>query len=64
MAKKYASYEENLEALFALKTRIDGFFDNVMVNAENLHVKTNRQNLIASIYNAFKAIADIKEISI
>ncbi len=64
VAKEYASYEENLEALFALKTRIDGFFDNVMVNAENLHVKTNRQNLIASIYNAFKAIADIKEISI
>ena len=62
--QEYASYKENLDALFGLKTRIDSFFDNVMVNAENVHVKTNRQNLIASIYNAFKAIADIKEISI
>lgn len=64
IAQKYASFEEHLDALFALKPRIDAFFDNVMVNAEDLHVKTNRQNLIASIYNAFKSIADIKEISL
>lgn len=64
IAQKYTSYEENLDALFGLKLHIDTFFDNVMVNAEDLHVRTNRQNLIASIYMAFKAIADIKEISI
>ena len=63
-AKKYNSFEENLDALFALKPQIDGFFDNVMVNTEDLNVRTNRQNLIASIYTAFKSIADIKEISI
>lgn len=62
--QKYGSYEENLDALFGLKSDIDAFFDNVMVNAEDLHVRANRQNLIALIYNAFKAIADIKEISI
>lgn len=61
---EYRSFEENLDALFGLKTHIDAFFDNVMVNTEVLHVRKNRQNLIASIYNAFKAIADIKEISI
>ncbi len=60
----YASFEENLDALFALKPYIDGFFDNVMVNTEDLHVRLNRQNLIVSIYTAFKSIADIKEISI
>ena len=60
----YSSYEENLDALFALKPYIDGFFDNVMVNTEDLHVRANRQNLIVSIYTAFKSIADIKEISI
>jgi len=60
----YATYEENLDALFALKPAIDAFFDNVMVNADDVHVRANRQNLIASIYTAFKTIADIKEISI
>ena len=64
VAKKYATYEENLDALFGLKAHIDAFFDNVMVNAEDMQVKTNRQNLIASIYMAFRSIADIKEISI
>ncbi|MBP1680905.1 MAG: glycine--tRNA ligase beta subunit [Proteobacteria bacterium] len=63
-AKTYNSFEENLDALFALKPQIDAFFDNVMVNTEDLNVRANRQNLIASIYNAFKSIADIKEISI
>ena len=64
VAKNYDSFEENLDALFALKPQIDAFFDNVMVNTEDLSVRANRQNLIASIYNAFKSIADIKEISI
>ncbi len=63
-AQKYASYEENLNALFGLKPFIDAFFDNVMVNAQETQIRVNRQNLIASIYNAFRAIADIKEISI
>ncbi|WP_263833151.1 glycine--tRNA ligase subunit beta [Sulfurospirillum oryzae] len=64
VSKTYNSFEENLDVLFALKPQIDAFFDNVMVNTEDLSVRANRQNLIASIYNAFKSIADIKEISI
>jgi len=64
ISNEYASFEENLDALFGLKPQIDAFFDNVMVNTEDVSVRTNRQNLIASIYTAFKAIADIKEISI
>jgi glycyl-tRNA synthetase beta chain len=64
ITKHYDSFEENLDALFALKPQIDAFFDNVMVNTEDLSVRVNRQNLIASVYNAFKSIADIKEISI
>lgn len=63
-ATGYTSFEENLDALFGLKPQIDAFFDNVMVNTEDLNLRANRQNLIASIYNAFKQIADIKEISI
>ena len=62
--RKFDSYEENLDALLALKPMIENFFDNVMVNVEDLNVKTNRQNLIASIYQEFKRIADIKEITV
>ncbi len=60
----FDTYEAKLDALFALKNDIDSFFDNVMVNVEDENIKTNRQNLIASIYQEFRAIADIKEISV
>jgi glycyl-tRNA synthetase beta chain len=60
----YENYKENLDALFALKSPIDNFFDNVMVNAEDEKIKNNRKNLIALIYQNFKSIADIKEITV
>ncbi len=62
--KAYNTYEEKLDALFGLKPQIDNFFDNVMVNVDNKSVKTNRQNLIATIYKEFRSIADIKEITL
>lgn len=62
--KAYASYDEELEALFALKPELDAFFDNVFVNHENANIKTNRKNLIGLVYQAFKKIADIKEITV
>ena len=63
-SKDYKTYEEKLDALFGLKPQIDSFFDNVMVNVEDINIKTNRQNLIAAIYKEFKLIADIKEITL
>lgn len=62
--KQYHSYEEKLDALFGLKKHIDNFFDTVMVNADDEEIKANRLSLIGSIYQEFKKIADIKEISI
>ena len=64
MVKSYDSYEEQLTAMFALKPKLDAYFDEVMVNAEDEAVKNNRKNTVASIYKSFKEIADIKEISI
>ena len=63
-SKEYTSYEEQLDALFAMKPNLDKFFDNVFVNHENDKIKTNRKNLIGLVYQAFKNIADIKEITI
>ncbi len=62
--REYCLYEKKLDALFGLKSYIDDFFDNVMVNVEDKNIKRNRQNIIASIYKEFKSIADIKEITV
>lgn len=63
-SKTYKTYDEELEALFALKPELDNFFDNVFVNHENEKIKTNRKNLVGVIYQGFRKIADIKEITI
>ena len=63
-AREYKDYETQLDALFSLKPQIDAFFEKVMVNVEEPILRRNRQHLIASIYQAFLSIADIKEISI
>jgi glycyl-tRNA synthetase beta chain len=63
-SKNYDGYVENLDALFGLRPQLDGFFDNVMVNAEDEAVKNNRKALVASIYKSLLSIADIKEISV
>lgn len=63
-SKEYLSYEEELDALFALKPQLDNFFDNVFVNHKDENIKANRKNIIGKVYQAFKEIADIKEITI
>ncbi|WP_353662684.1 glycine--tRNA ligase subunit beta [Hydrogenimonas sp. SS33] len=63
-AREYPDYETQLDALFGLKPELDRFFDHVMVNAEDEKLRRNRRNLVGAIYKAFKAVADIKEISV
>ncbi|HIP18169.1 MAG TPA: glycine--tRNA ligase subunit beta [Sulfurovum sp.] len=60
----YPDYKTQFEALFGLKRELDGYFDDVMVNADEEVLKTNRLNTIGSIYKTFKDIADIKEITV
>jgi glycyl-tRNA synthetase beta chain len=62
--EEYADYKERLQRLFSLKDTLDAFFDNVLVNSEDEKLRRNRRNLVASIYRAFREIADIKEISV
>lgn len=63
-SKNYESYEDNLKALFSLKELLDNYFDKVMVNSDDVSLKNNRLATIGQIYNSFKEIADIKEITI
>ena len=64
ISKEYNSYQDKLFALFALKPKLDNYFDDVLVNAEDEALKNNRKNMIGSIYKSFREIADIKEITI
>jgi glycyl-tRNA synthetase beta chain len=59
LANQSDSYEEQLDALMGLQSNLANFFDNVMVNADDEAVKTNRKNLIYNIYKSFYSIADI-----
>ena len=62
--QSYPDYKTELEALFGLKRELDGYFDDVMVNAEDEALKVNRLHTIGSVYKTFKGIADIKEITV
>lgn len=62
--RSYSDYHSELEALFGLKEELDRYFDKVMVNSDDITLKQNRQNMIGSLYKTFRAIADIKEISL
>jgi len=63
-AREYDDYEAQLDALLALKPKLDLFFDTVMVNTDDEVLKNNRKNLIASIYKSIYQVADIKEVSL
>ncbi len=64
MDAEYETLEERLDALFALKAPLDTFFDNVMVNAEDLNIRANRKALVGMIYAEIYSIADIKNITL
>lgn len=60
----FADYAQRLDALFGLKRELDAYFEDVMVNIEEIALRVNRQHMIGSIYKTFRDIADIKEITI
>jgi glycyl-tRNA synthetase beta chain len=55
-------YLEALELIATLRPAIDGFFDQVMVMAPEVHLRANRLALIASVLSDFSRIADFSEI--
>lgn len=51
-------YTAALSKLASLQAPLDAFFEDVMVNAENLAIRDNRHELLAALRNAFTGIAD------
>lgn len=64
MRENHTQVFDQLSALLGLRTELERFFENVLVNVDNAPLRENRQTLIAHIYRAFWRIADIKEISL
>ena len=59
---RQADYVGVLERLALLQGPVDGFFDEVMVNAENPAVRANRLALLESLQQQLLAVADISRL--
>jgi glycyl-tRNA synthetase beta chain len=56
-------YAASLQALAALRTPVDAFFDKVMVNAEDAALRNNRLGLLAILHQAMNRVADLSKLS-
>ena len=55
-------YTASLQTLAALRVPVDAFFDGVMVNAEELDLRLNRQGLLKSLHDAMNRVADLSRL--
>jgi glycyl-tRNA synthetase beta chain len=53
------NYTASLQTLAALRAPVDAFFDDVMVNAEAMDLRLNRQGLLKSLHLAMNRVADL-----
>jgi glycyl-tRNA synthetase beta chain len=42
---------------------VDAFFDDVMVNAEQLDLRLNRQGLLKTLHDAMNRVADLSRLA-
>ncbi|WP_218241169.1 glycine--tRNA ligase subunit beta [Comamonas fluminis] len=56
-------YTANLQALAALRAPVDAFFEQVMVNAEDAALKSNRLSLLANLHAAVNRVADLSQLA-
>jgi glycyl-tRNA synthetase beta chain len=56
-------YTASLQALAALKTPVDAFFDSVMVNADDPALKANRLALLNQLHQTMNRVADLSRLA-
>ena len=61
-AKKHESYDETLKVLAEAKSITDNFFDNVIVNDENLEIKKNRLELLQMLCKTYNNFIDFSKV--
>jgi len=62
-AFRSGDYTASLRALAVLKSPVDAFFDSVMVNADDLALRSNRQGLLATLQLAMNRVADLSKLA-
>ncbi len=56
-------YTGSLQTLAALRDPVDDFFDGVMVNAEAMDLRLNRQGLLKRLHVAMNRVADLSRLA-
>ncbi len=56
-------YTASLQTLAVLRAPVDAFFDDVMVNAEQMDLRLNRQGLLKSLHEAMNRVADLSRLA-
>jgi glycyl-tRNA synthetase beta chain len=56
-------YTASLQTLAVLRGPVDAFFDDVMVNAEEMDLRLNRQGLLKSLHDAMNRVADLSRLA-
>jgi len=56
-------YTGSLQTLAGLRAPVDAFFDGVMVNAEDLDLRLNRQGLLKRLHLAMNRVADLSRLA-
>ncbi len=56
-------YTASLQTLAVLRAPVDAFFDDVMVNSEQLDLRLNRQGLLTVLHNAMNRVADLARLA-
>jgi len=60
---KAGDYTGSLQTLAALRSPVDAFFDDVMVNAEEMDVRLNRHGLLKCLHMAMNRVADLSRLA-
>jgi glycyl-tRNA synthetase beta chain len=60
---KAGDYTASLQTLATLRSPVDAFFDDVMVNAEEMDLRLNRQGLLKSLHLAMNRVADLSALA-
>jgi glycyl-tRNA synthetase beta chain len=53
----------SLKAMSVMRAEVDAFFDGVMVNAEQMDLRLNRQGLLKQLHQAMNRVADLSQLA-
>jgi len=56
-------FSASLQALAALRTPVDAFFDKIMVNADDVALRASRLGLLATLHAAMNRVADLSKLA-